>query len=112
MIAKRKKTRPSYRPSASRLESKIQRAVDEIKAEIKAEIAADQPLVVLRTVEDVIENVYGTGTNLARRFDLSLPTIADWRRQETFATNTYKAMIEDLAAAGFTAPASLWKMKE
>lgn len=65
----------------------------------------------LKTVNEVIEKVYGTGANLARRLNVSLVTISDWRREEHFASNTFVVMNGDIAEKGFTAPPSLWRMK-
>lgn len=65
----------------------------------------------LKTVNDVIEKVYGTGANLARRLDVSLVTISDWRKEGRFASNTFVVMNDDIAAANCTAPPYLWRMK-
>ena len=67
---------------------------------------------VLRSVDEVIAVVYGTGANASRRFNVSLPTVSDWRRQGFFASNTFAGMVEDMAEKNVTAPKSLWNMKD
>lgn len=93
-------------------------AITEVQRELRAALAkieqlgASPDLVELTTVDEVIERVYKSQAELARRCDVSRPTVADWKRQGFFATNTFKIMSEDLAEKGYTAPLSLWRMKE
>lgn len=107
MISSTEGRKPIGRREVMRAENKIREALAEIE-----QMAEPRPPTRLNSVDEVIDNVYVTGANLARRVGVSLPTISDWRRQGWFATNTFKLMSEDLAEGNYTAPSSLWRMKD
>lgn len=66
-------------------------------------------MATLRTTKDVIEALGGT-KQVALMTGREYPAAFNWRSFETFPPDTYLVLTAALAARGFSAPPSLWRM--
>lgn len=65
----------------------------------------------LSTTSDVLDALGGNAA-VADLTGSKAKAVWNWRKFETFPSNTYVAMKQALLAKGKTAPASLWGMKQ
>lgn len=66
---------------------------------------------VLETTEAVIEAVGGPA-KAAEITGRKYSAAWNWKKAETFPSNTYLSLKAALHASGYDAPASLWRMNE
>lgn len=65
----------------------------------------------LQTAKDVIDVIGGTGAT-ARLNGRKSNHVVNWRNAGRFPADTYLVMKQQIEAQGFTAPASLWGIRE
>lgn len=65
----------------------------------------------LRTAEQVIDRLGGLN-RIADMTATDLKSAYNWPRFGVFPSSTYVVMIRALNRRGYTAPASLWRMRE
>lgn len=77
----------------------------------KIELTTTQAVIDALAVVDGFGRPIESGNVAVARLTGRTPTaVSNWRRFETFPSNTYVALTEALAAIGETAPDSLWAM--